>query len=100
MQNYSKAAAGNYSFEIDRPSGIDPKETLEPAFRMATFLRKAESHFSEPVGTTNPMPTDLSLCPMFQYLMPLYKPHKTYLLLTQDVTISGREYSSQVELKK
>ncbi|MDD5323073.1 MAG: hypothetical protein PHD43_21170 [Methylococcales bacterium] len=24
MQNYFKAAAGNYSFEIDRPSGIDP----------------------------------------------------------------------------
>ncbi|HEY5138470.1 MAG TPA: hypothetical protein VIJ25_04015 [Methylococcales bacterium] len=34
MQNYSKAAAGNYSFEIDRPSGIDPKATLGYEFRL------------------------------------------------------------------
>jgi hypothetical protein len=28
MQNYSKTAAGNYSFAIDRPSGVDPQRPL------------------------------------------------------------------------
>jgi hypothetical protein len=28
MQNYFKVAAGNYSFEIDRPSGVDPQRPL------------------------------------------------------------------------
>ena len=43
MQNYSKAAAGNYSFEIDRPSGYDPQETSGPDLRMATYRRKADN---------------------------------------------------------
>ena len=59
---------------------------------MATFPRKAVSHFNEPVGTTNQMQTAISFCLMF-------KPHKTYLLLTHVVTITGRERSRQVELK-
>jgi len=28
MQSHSKAATGNYSFEIDRSSGIDPQRPL------------------------------------------------------------------------
>jgi hypothetical protein len=45
MQNYSKAAAGNYSFEIDRPSGIDPQATFNSDFRLAALRVYAASRF-------------------------------------------------------
>jgi len=40
MQNYFKAAAGNYSFEIDRPSGIDPNLPFssDPKMSVESFI--------------------------------------------------------------